>query len=104
MLSLYRKILRAHEAHLPETHRELGDTYVRTEFRLHRDAKADFLQQFERHWRDYLKVITRPATSGPAGADGALIGRDMTVGEIDALSDEQRVKLLEIRENATRVE
>jgi hypothetical protein len=37
LLSLYRNILRAHQQ-LPQAHRELGDAYVRNEFRLHRNA------------------------------------------------------------------
>ena len=37
-LSLFRKIMRAHQRHLPEAHRALGNDYVRAEFRLHRDA------------------------------------------------------------------
>ena len=39
-LALYRKILRAHEVHLPASHRELGDAYVRDEFRAHRGASV----------------------------------------------------------------
>ena len=101
LLSLYRQILRAHQHHLPATHRELGNTYVRTEFRLHQGAKPDFLQQFERHWRDYLKVISKPPKPDDSGT---VFGRDMTTQEIDALSDDQRVKLLEIREKAAKGE
>lgn len=93
MLSLYRQILRAHQRCLPPAHRELGDTYVRTEFRLHKGAKDTFLVQFERQWRDYLKQVIR-------NNEETEVGRDMSTAEIDALSDEQKVQLLKIRENA----
>ena len=39
-LALFRQILRAHERHLPAAHRELGDAYVREEFRAHRKASV----------------------------------------------------------------
>ena len=39
-LSLYRRILRAHQTVLPPAHRELGDAYVKEEFRLHRGASV----------------------------------------------------------------
>ena len=39
-LALYRSILRAHQRHLPDAHREIGDAYVKSEFRLHRGASV----------------------------------------------------------------
>mmetsp|Transcript_32434 Transcript_32434/g.64666 ORF Transcript_32434/g.64666 Transcript_32434/m.64666 type:complete len:113 (-) Transcript_32434:50-388(-) len=89
-LSLYRQILRAHRK-LPEAQRELGDAYVKAEFRLHRGASATFALQFERQWRDYLTVLSRPEDDGT-------VGRVMTPEEVAALSDEQKVQLLKIRE------
>ena len=94
-LALFRSILRAHQKYLPPTHRELGDSYVKAEFRLHRGASANFLTQFERQWRDYLTTLRVSS-----GAEGASLGREMTADEIAALSDEQKVKLLEIREKS----
>ena len=93
LLSLYRQILRAHGRHLSAGHRELGDSYVRTEFRLHRNAKPEFLVQFERQWRDYLKQVVR-------GTKDEAIGRDMSAAEIEALSDEQKVQLINIYDNS----
>ena len=95
LLALYRDILRAHQRHLPVDARVLGDSYVRTEFALHRDASADFKVQFERQWRDYLTTLKLQDPH----ADGK-IGREMTPEEVGALSDEQKVQLLKIREEA----
>ena len=92
-LALYRSILRAHERYLPADARQLGDAYVKAEFGLHREASPDFLTQFERQWRDYLTTLR---TMNP---EEELIGREMTADEIAALSDEQKVQLLKIREN-----
>ena len=39
-LALFRQILRAHQHRLPSIHRELGDAYVKEEFRKHRGAKV----------------------------------------------------------------
>jgi hypothetical protein len=50
-LSLYRQLLRAHAERLPAAQRELGDAYVKSEFRSHRDADAKFLAAFESQWR-----------------------------------------------------
>ena len=95
-LALYRDILRAHQKFLPANARELGDAYVKKEFIEHRTASPEFLGQFERQWRDYLTVLRRD----DGASEDQLIGRDLTADEIAALSDEQKVKLLEIKENA----
>ena len=88
-LALYRRILRAHEDHLPAAQRSLGDAYVRAEFRAHRGASPRFLDQFDRQWRDYL---TQLAIQRPDEAPG----RPMTDAEIASLSEEQQVQLLKI--------
>jgi hypothetical protein len=45
-LRLYRSILKEHQKKLPPMFRELGDNYVREEFKRHMTAKAQFLTQF----------------------------------------------------------
>jgi len=97
-LSLYRSLLRAHQNYLPTEARELGDAYVKKEFQLHRGASPEFLQQFERQWRDYLTHIRREA--GKAQPGDAL-GREMTSEEVGALSDEQKVQLMKIHDEVT---
>ena len=94
MLSLYRDILRAHQKYLPGDARELGDSYVKAEFRLHADASDSFKVQFERTWRDYLTTLRVADPDRPEA-----IGRDMTSDEMGSLSDEQKIQLLKIRES-----
>lgn len=49
-LRLYKAIMRAHRAVLPEAMRSLGDTYVREEFKLHKTAKPQHLHGFFTAW------------------------------------------------------
>lgn len=48
--------------------------------------QATFLVEFERQWRDYLHQVLRPEED--------VIGRDLTAGEVEALSDEQKVQMV----------
>eukprot|EP00804_Cyclotella_cryptica_P020774 CCRYP_016604-RA/>CCRYP_016604-RA protein AED:0.09 eAED:0.09 QI:206/1/1/1/1/1/2/145/136 len=57
-LSLYKSILRAHSKYLPMEMRQLGDAYVKSEFRLHKSVtKTEQLQQFFTEWEKYLTHI-----------------------------------------------
>src|SRR5271170_561392 len=38
-IPLYRRLLRAHRKHLPREMRLLGDEYIKSEFRAHRDVE-----------------------------------------------------------------
>ena len=97
-LALYRDILRAHQRYLPADARALGDGYVKAEFQLHRDASADFKVQFERQWRDYLTQLRRGDPEADNGTSA--IGREMTADELGALSEEQKIQLIRIRDSA----
>lgn len=48
--------------------------------------QSTFLVEFERQWRDYLHQVLRPEED--------VIGRDLTAGEVEALSDEQKVQMV----------
>tara|TARA_B110001452_G_scaffold161108_1_gene134098 strand:+ start:491 stop:802 length:312 start_codon:yes stop_codon:yes gene_type:complete len=88
-------------------------------------AAPAFLAQFERQWRDYLREVRR---SGPwrlclfaacdAGAARTLaqvisaapdeqaqgrVGRSLTEQELGDLSDDQKVQILKIAEETTKV-
>ena len=93
-LSLYRQLLRAHAQRLPAAQRELGDAYVKSEFRSHRDADAKFLAAFESQWREYLGVLRSQPVDAP--------GRDLTADELSAMSDEQKVQVVDIYEKSRK--
>lgn len=58
-LSLYKSILRAHDKFLPREMRQLGDAYVKSEFRLHKSAKPEQTTLFFTEWEKYLQHIER---------------------------------------------
>eukprot|EP00957_Ditylum_brightwellii_P142879 10886935-Ditylum_brightwellii.AAC.1 len=72
-LSLYRSILRAHSKHLPPEMRNLGDAYVKSEFRLHRTVNSDGqLTQFMDAWKLYLDQIQVTARAKESLNSGVL--------------------------------
>ena len=80
---LYRSILKEHRR-LPASHRELGDTYVKNEFRQHKNAKDLHLQHFMKEWNLYLNQLRRQRES---------FGIAMSEQQISTLSKEQIDKL-----------
>jgi hypothetical protein len=57
-VSLYRRLLKAHKQCLPDEMRRLGDTYVKTEFRLHRNVTSPkIIATFISQWTEYLSHI-----------------------------------------------
>ena len=61
VLSLYRAILRAHRLYLPRVQRDLGDKYVKQEFRAHKDSNPEFVETFTQKWKEYLKMLRKQA-------------------------------------------
>jgi len=59
-LSLYKSILRAHDRYLPSpSMKQLGDAYVKSEFRLHKSAKPEQAAMFFTEWDKYLEHVER---------------------------------------------
>lgn len=57
-LHLYRRILRAHRYKIPQHAREVGDKYVKNEFRLHRHVtKPEQLAKFLSEWQIYANLL-----------------------------------------------
>uniref|UniRef100_A0A6U3QXF5 Succinate dehydrogenase assembly factor 3 n=1 Tax=Ditylum brightwellii TaxID=49249 RepID=A0A6U3QXF5_9STRA len=121
-LSLYRSILRAHSKHLPPEMRNLGDAYVKSEFRLHRTVNSDGqLTQFMDAWKLYLDQIQVTARAkeslnsgvldndrgggtslgGSSGESPFGFGKSLPT-DID-LNDEQMSQLEKLREEAAKV-
>mmetsp|Transcript_13085 Transcript_13085/g.26120 ORF Transcript_13085/g.26120 Transcript_13085/m.26120 type:complete len:130 (+) Transcript_13085:76-465(+) len=100
VLSLYRSILRLHARELPAEMRSLGDSYVRSEFQLHKSVTdASGLAGFFRGWEDYRRQMAEGARKAAAG-EGTL-GKNLP-GDAK-LSDEQMEKLEELREEASKI-
>jgi hypothetical protein len=93
-LALYRRILRLHRTKLPFHLRQLGDSYVREEFRRHKKSEAKWLVAFFREWNGYAQQLeTQRVMDGEIGAN---LGPEAD----RALSPEQREQLLKLRAEA----
>merc|ERR1712216_51073 len=94
-LTLYRNILRLHRQ-LPPMMRQLGDTYVREEFKQHKTANAQQTQVFMEQWRDYARQIEAGVAVGMEND----VGSDLDESELHAFNDEQKAQLDKLREQA----
>jgi hypothetical protein len=110
-LNVYRRILKAHKRHLPYEMKVLGDTYVKSEFKLFKNvADQGQLDQFYTAWHRYLDQLLQTARTNDAVAAGSLDqapSNDVTLfgrhlpKDIE-LSVEQQNQLKKLREQATR--
>lgn len=93
-LRLYREILRAHAHKLPGELRPLGDQYVKTEFKAHKNSDNPLhIVGFLAQWQDYLKNID----------GGEWISDTLSKENIDKMSPEQVGQLYELMEEAKKV-
>mmetsp|Transcript_10861 Transcript_10861/g.13593 ORF Transcript_10861/g.13593 Transcript_10861/m.13593 type:complete len:108 (-) Transcript_10861:457-780(-) len=94
VISLYRRLLRLHRQKLPSHMRQMGDTYVKKEFRDHQEAKAEFIGPFIREWTKYADSLEHQASQG------SQFGRDLDEETISKLSEEQRMQIQRLRQDA----
>lgn len=112
---LYRSVLRAHKNHLPKDFRQLGDTYVKAEFRAHREAKPEHLPQFYREWEKYLDDLLATARTRESLTMGAMVDPSAMEQAAEAVAfgkelpreievnDEQKQQLEAIRREAEKL-
>lgn len=94
-LRLYKAILRSHKLMLPPVMRDIGDVYVREEFKRHKDAKPEHLHAFFREWLRYLEMMK---TQGERG-----FGADMNDELFTAMNAEQKQQLEQLKKEALKV-
>jgi len=89
-IPLYRALLRAHRA-LPFEMRSLGDNYVKSEFRRHKDVTNPvYIMGFLAQWKMYLDQL-------PAGPDAhAYKGKRLDPTIFEKMSSEQLAQLYEV--------
>jgi hypothetical protein len=76
-IPLYRRLLRAHRKHLPRQERLLGDEYIKSEFRLHRNIENPVhIVGFLTEWQMYAQQIEGKSWRG----------EKMERGKIDKMS------------------
>ena len=93
-LRLYRALLRSHRAVLPGVMRDLGDSYVREEFKRHKSAQPQHLSAFFREWLSYLTQMNQQGQ----GSYGANLPAEYTT----TLSQEQKASLDQLRKETER--
>lgn len=110
VLSLYRSILKTHAKCLPPKMRQLGDTYVKSEFRLHKTTtKPEYLSEFFTSWRSYLEQIkftSRAKDSAYTVGDSDVGSQTFSYGKPLPsnlkLNEDQEEQLEKLKEEATR--
>lgn len=108
-LSLYRSILRTHSKSLPHEMRSLGDAYVKSEFRLHKNVTNDVqLNNFFKEWNKYLQHIREISIAKQTKATGLddSIKADFGVN-LDTnveMNEEQKIQLQKLRLEAAKLE
>ncbi|KAI9642208.1 hypothetical protein NHQ30_009010 [Ciborinia camelliae] len=76
-IPLYRRLFRAHRKHLPREMRLLGDEYIKSEFRQHRDVENPVhIIGFLTEWQMYAQKLEGESW----------IGERMDKGKIDKMS------------------
>src|SRR3954468_20452872 len=91
-IPLYRSILRLHRS-LPPEMRSIGDDYVKSEFRRHRDATNPVhIVGFLTQWQEYASVMK-------AGQGGRKLSKEVA----EKLSEEQIGQLWELRQEVRKV-
>ena len=97
ILHLFREIIRCHHIKLAGPLREIGDDYVKAEFRSHLKAKTTQAQwqQFVTQWRTYLSFV-----SGTADAKAPIVSSSGELSEevLMAMSPDQRRRMELLRE------
>jgi len=113
IMALYRSILRIHRVKLPTPMREMGDRYVREEFKSH--IAADTTQEqwalFVAEWHRYRNML---AGAADVGSGSTVLDNDALVTGIDRsgeftdeavadMSQEQRDRLTAVRRKAMKI-
>ncbi|PQE10111.1 ACN9 family protein [Rutstroemia sp. NJR-2017a BVV2] len=86
-IPLYRRLFRAHRKHLPNEMRILGDQYIKSEFRAHRNVENPVhIIGFLTEWQMYAQKLEGESW----------IGEKMDKEKIDKMSDQQLGQLYEL--------
>ena len=105
---LYRNILRAHKRYLPPEMKELGDSYVKSEFNLFKKvADEGQLNEFFFEWNQYLNQLMQTARRKESISAGSLessssstFGKHLSADI--SLTDEQMIQLKKLKEETER--
>ncbi|SZF03070.1 unnamed protein product [Blumeria hordei] len=86
-IPLYRRLLRTHRKHLPTEMRVLGDEYVKSEFRAHKNIDNPVhIIGFLTEWQLYAQKLE----------GNSWIGEKMDPTKVEKMSDEQMGQMYEL--------
>ncbi|NWU06406.1 SDHF3 factor, partial [Cephalopterus ornatus] len=97
---LYRRLLQLHRA-LPPALRDLGDRYVKEEFRRHRAAGPAEAQRFLREWEATL-IQQQINEDKQNSREKTIYGIQLTEEKLNDFRDEQIGQLKELMDEATK--
>mmetsp|Transcript_24988 Transcript_24988/g.32269 ORF Transcript_24988/g.32269 Transcript_24988/m.32269 type:complete len:106 (+) Transcript_24988:160-477(+) len=90
-IRLYRSILKEHKRLLPQDLRKLGDTYLRSEFKAHKEVNEEQAKIFYASWSEYLQNL-----------QNGQHGRSLTETEVSQFSEDQIGKLRSLKEETIK--
>ncbi|MCJ1309683.1 acetate non-utilizing protein 9 [Agyrium rufum] len=94
-LPLYRRLLRTHRKFLPQQMRVLGDEYVKSEFKAHKDVDNPVhIIGFLTEWQMYAQKIEGDEWRG----------EKLDNGKMDKMSDQQLGQLYELMQAIQKAE
>ncbi|KAK6758853.1 hypothetical protein RB195_016217 [Necator americanus] len=99
-LYLYKRILRLHYG-LPPPARLMGDTYVKDEFRRHKNASPEHTAIFINEWTNYCVTLSKQLSS--SGIAKGFIGKDLEPEKLEIFAHEQLRQLLDLKIESERM-
>jgi hypothetical protein len=96
ILCLYRDIRRLHRL-LPPEFKYIGDQYLRSEFRLHRKANAEFVKEFSISWQKYKTDLQSQLVNKQK------FGSQLDTESLDKLTPAQLGQLLELKKSVKKI-
>ncbi|XP_061698044.1 succinate dehydrogenase assembly factor 3, mitochondrial [Syngnathoides biaculeatus] len=100
--SLYKRILVLHRF-LPIHLKALGDSYVKDEFRRHKNASPEEAKSFMSEWENYKDTLQSQVLDSVRDKNGYLkFGIDMSEEKLSHFQDEQIGQLYELLLESTK--
>uniref|UniRef100_A0A7E4UWY6 Succinate dehydrogenase assembly factor 3 n=1 Tax=Panagrellus redivivus TaxID=6233 RepID=A0A7E4UWY6_PANRE len=94
-LVLYKRILRLHYGLPTPEMRLMGDTYVKDEFRRHKDAPSPQALEFLKQWTDYCMLLSKQLSN--KGIAKGKIGKELDPATIESLDEQRLYQLYELK-------
>ncbi|KAK6028832.1 ACN9 family protein, partial [Ostertagia ostertagi] len=86
---------------LPAPARLMGDSYVKDEFRRHKDASPEYTTIFLNEWTNYCVTLSKQLST--SGIVKGFIGKDLEPEKLDSFAEEQLRQLLELKLESERM-